>query len=81
MDSILIKRLDRIYRIIRIFCVPGFRMKPGTQNPLRGVSSQSHLYYSTILLLKLTFDILQRQAKCSFSPQGGCYFHGFIRKP
>jgi hypothetical protein len=29
MDSVLILKIDRIYRIIRIFIVSGFLWKPG----------------------------------------------------
>ncbi len=36
MDSILIFEIDRIYRIYWILYIPGFRMKLGIGNPLRG---------------------------------------------
>jgi hypothetical protein len=32
----LIFEIDRIYRIIWISLIPGFRRKPGIHNPLRG---------------------------------------------
>ena len=38
MDSILLLVFDRIYRIVWIFFITGFRMKPVMYNPLRGKS-------------------------------------------
>jgi len=35
MDSIIINEIDRIYRIFGILLIPGFRKKPGIDNPLR----------------------------------------------
>ena len=51
MDSILIIKFDRIYKINWIFYIPGFRMKPGIANPFcgnidrKGKGTTSVLYY------------------------------------
>ena len=36
------KNIDRIYRIVGIIKIPGFRKKPGIGNPLRGKSNYSY---------------------------------------
>jgi len=41
MDSILNFEINRIYRIVWIFYIPGFQKKPGIRNPLRGKKSSS----------------------------------------
>ena len=74
MDSILIFVLDRINRIVGIFKNPGFRMKPGIGNPLHGKSEGHYRPLNPVVP-----DIAHISAK--FLPVGGCYFHGFIRKP
>jgi hypothetical protein len=82
MDSILIFEIDRIYWIIWIFFTPGFQMKPGIGNPLRGKTDRQCQGPVAIRYLLENHGIRDFPHEvANFPPEGGCNFHGFIRKP
>jgi hypothetical protein len=67
MDSVFDFLIDRIYRIILIFEISGFRMKPEIFKPLRGEG-------------KWGGKNLDLSYKASLIPIGGCCFSRFHPK-
>jgi hypothetical protein len=79
MGSYLIVEIDRIYRINWIYNIPGFRMKPGTCNPLRRKIDRQYQGTGSIHYQPINHGIPDFvHVVAIFSPAGGCYFHGII---